>query len=154
MRKLNDVLHWTWLVPANSQLPPCLHGFSCARVSWSPSDKKSEGIFGWCVEHMPTASLKSHKVLDIDTLSCLIWNWWLWTMTFRFERNNRSRSQLPSDDYTSVASPWLCMSWSAIGVLEMVRWSLARQEEFMEAVEQELVSWNLMKQHLIGFIKT
>lgn len=48
MRRLNDVLHWTWLVPANSQLPPCLHGFSCARVSWSPSDKKSEGIFGWC----------------------------------------------------------------------------------------------------------
>lgn len=106
------------------------------------------------VEHMPTASLNIHKVLDIDTLSCLIWNWCLWTMTFRFERNNRSRSQLPSDDYTSVASPWLCMSWSAIGVLEMVRWSLARQEEFMEAVEQELVSWNLMKQHLIGFIKT
>ena len=31
---------------------------------------------------------------------------------------------------------------------------VARQEEFMEAVEQELVSWNLMKQHLIGFIKT
>lgn len=96
------------------------------------------------VEHMPTASLKTHNVLDIDTLSCLIWNWCLWTMTFRFERNNRSRSQLPSDDYTSVASPWLCMSWSAIGVLEMVRWWQGKKSSWRLSSKNWLagISWS------------
>ncbi len=93
-----------------------------ALASWSPSDRQKVGgldimrqvFLVDAVEHVPTASLKIHKVFDIDTLCCLSWNWCLWTMTFRFERNKRSRSQLPSDDYTSVASPWLCMSWSPL----------------------------------------